>query len=234
MVIECIGLPGSGKRELIGLVEKELKRREVDYVNVSEGLRRRICWKFLRAIAGALIYLSADARWLRGRLLGILAGEGEDISPGIYRNDKAVIRSLVLYAYCCRRMARSHRLYLFDEGMVHTLTLFCADRRVSGQSYRKMVLALEKGIRRARLVVFNEISAEESLAAIEGGDRRYEVFNRQAEREKCASLLEEYESLLETYRTSFRVLEVRRQDGDRRNLSRIFARIRQILSDAGE
>ena len=38
MVIECIGLSGSGKTELLELIEKELKRREVDYVNVSANL----------------------------------------------------------------------------------------------------------------------------------------------------------------------------------------------------
>ena len=77
MVIECMGLPGSGKTYLMELVEKELRRREVDYVNVSANLMNRISWKILRKIARALIYLSPDARWLRDRLLKILGEEGE-------------------------------------------------------------------------------------------------------------------------------------------------------------
>ena len=233
MIIECIGLPGSGKKELIGLVEKELKRREVDYVNVSEGLRRRIGWKILRVVAGALIYLSADARWLRDRLRGILAGEDGGESFGVYRKERGAIRVLALYAHCYRRMIRSHRLYLFDEGMVHVLTMLCADRRVSDQAYRKMVLASEKGIRRARLVIFNEISEEESIAALEAGDVRCDAFNREPGSEERDALLGEYGRLLEAYRTNFRVLEVRSQDGNRKNLARVFGRIRQILSEEG-
>ncbi len=85
MVIECIGLSGSGKTELLELIEKELKRREVDYVNVSANLKRGIVWKFLRVIAGALIFLSADARWLRDRLRGIL--EKEEPAGGHGTND---------------------------------------------------------------------------------------------------------------------------------------------------
>lgn len=232
MIIECIGLPGSGKKELIGLVEKELKRREVDYVNVSEGFRHRVGWKLLRVIAGVLIYLSADARWLRDRLQGILAGEGEKERHGVYKNDRGAIRSIALYAYWYRRMIRSHRLYLFDEGMVHSLILLCADRRVSDPAFRKIVLASEKGIRSARLVIFNEISAEESMAALEGGDKRYDVFNRTAG--EGDAILQEYERFLDAYRTNFRVLEVSRQDGNRKNLARVFGRIRQILSEAGD
>ena len=48
MVIECIGLPGSGKTYLMELVEKELVRREVDYVNVSANLMNRISCKIFR------------------------------------------------------------------------------------------------------------------------------------------------------------------------------------------
>lgn len=86
MVIECIGLPGSGKTYLMELVEKELRRREVDYVNVSANLMNRITWKILRKAARALIYLNADARWLRDRLIKILDEEGERSSFGIYEN----------------------------------------------------------------------------------------------------------------------------------------------------
>ena len=110
MVIECIGLPGSGKTELTELIEKELKRREVDYVNVSANLRSRISWKFLRAIAELLIFLSADARWLRDRLRGILQKEGAVSSFGVYDNEKRVIRSLAVYSFWYRRMIRSHRI----------------------------------------------------------------------------------------------------------------------------
>ena len=55
MVIECIGLPGSGKTYLMELVGKELERREVDYVNVSANLMNRFSWKLMRKIARAAI-----------------------------------------------------------------------------------------------------------------------------------------------------------------------------------
>ena len=111
MVIECIGLPGSGKTELTELIEKELKRREVDYVNVSAKLRHSIGWKLLRVIAGALIFLSADARWLRDRLRGILQKEEPAGSFGVYENEKRVFRNLAAYSFWYRRMQHRRREY---------------------------------------------------------------------------------------------------------------------------
>ena len=211
MVIECIGLPKSGKTDLIELVEKELKRREVDYVNVSANLRHRIGWKLLKAVAGVLIYLSADARWLRDRLLGILQKEGAASSFGVYGKEREVIRKLALYAYWYRRMIRSHKLYLFDEGMVQLLTMSCADYRIGEEAFRKMAMSAEKGIRSSRLVISNETEAEEKTA-----------------------LLNEFERLHEDYKRNFRVLEIRREDENRKKLAKVFGRIRQILSEAGE
>lgn len=211
MVIECIGLPGSGKTELTELIEKELKRREVDYVNVSAGLRNRISWKILRVIAGALIFLSADARWLRDRLRGILQKEEPADSFGVYENEKSVFRILAVYSFWYRRMIRSHRIFLFDEGMLHTLMMFCADRRITEDAFRKMAAASEKGIRRARLVISGEDASEE--------------------RDDFAN---EYERLRKAYGRDSRVLEISREEENRKKLSRIFGRIRQILTDAEE
>ena len=211
MVIECIGLPGSGKTELTELIGKELKRREVDYVNVSANLRRRISWKFLRAIAGLLIFLSADARWLRDRLRGILQKEGAAGSFGVYDNEKRVIRCLAVYSFWYRRMIRSHRIFLFDEGMLHTLMMLCADHRIAEDAFRKMTAASEKGIRSARLVISCEDASEE--------------------RDDFAN---EYERLRKAYGRDSRVLEISREDENRKKLSRVFGRIRQILTDAEE
>ena len=211
MVIECIGLPGSGKTELTELIEKELKRREVDYVNVSANLRSRISWKFLRAIAELLVFLNADARWLRDRLRGILQKEGAVSSFGVYDNEKRVIRSLAVYSFWYRRMIRSHRIFLFDEGMLHTLMLFCADYRIAEDAFRKMTAAAEKGIRSARLVISGEDTSEE--------------------RDDFAN---EYERLRKAYGRDSRVLEICREEENRKKLSRVFGRIRQILTDAEE
>lgn len=211
MVIECIGLSGSGKTELLELIEKELKRREVDYVNVSANLRRGIVWKFLRVIAGALIFLSADARWLRDRLRGILQKEEPAGSFGVYENEKRVFRNLAAYSFWYRRMIRSHRIFLFDEGMLHTLMMFCADHRIADDAFRKMAAASEKGVRSARLVISCESASEEQ-----------------------DEFANEYERLRKAYGRDSRVLEICKEDENRKKLSRVFGRIRHILTDAEE
>ena len=232
MVIECIGLPGSGKTYLMELVEKELRRREVDYVNVSAGLMNRISWKILRKIARALIYLSADARWLRDRLLKILGEEGElHSSFGIYENEKYTVKSAALFSFIYRRMIRSHKLYLFDEGLVHALVKFCADFKISDETFRKMVTESERGLHSSRLVIFCEISMEDCLASIEKRNRHICAFD-ELSGDALAGILGEYARLNEVYGNNYSVLKIRREDENRKKMSRVFGKIRRILSGA--
>lgn len=74
-----------------------------------------------------------------------------------------------------------------------------------------MTAASEKGIRSARLVISGEAASEE--------------------RDDFAN---EYERLRKAYGRDSRVLEIRKEDENRKKLSRVFSRIRQILTDAEE
>jgi hypothetical protein len=231
MVIECIGLPGSGKGELMKLVGKELERREVDYINVSFIMKHNIIWKLMGAAAGALIYLSSDARWLRDRLREILRGEGGSPSRfGISADPERLIRAIAVYAFWYRRFIRSHKLYLFDEGMVHLITLFAADHEISDETFRKIVVASERGIRKARLVILNKVPVEEALLFMDTGEGSEKIFGK-AEGEDRAELFREWDRFTEVYKSCFRALEVQSGEEKRKKMSRVFGRIRQILSE---
>lgn len=231
MVIECIGLPGSGKGELMKLVGKELERREVDYINVSFKMKHNIIWKLMGAAAGALIYLSSDARWLRDRLREILRGEGGSPSRfGISADPERLIRAIAVYAFWYRRFIRSHKLYLFDEGMVHLITLFAADHEIRDETFRKIVVASERGIRKARLVILNKVPVEEALLSMDTGEGSEKIFGK-AEGEDRAELFREWDRFTEVYKSCFRALEVQSGEEKRKKMSRVFGRIRQILSE---
>ncbi len=233
MVIECMGLPGSGKTELIELTERELRRREVDYINVSAKLRHNVLWKLVKMVAGALIYLSADARWLRDRVLKLLQEEkASGGSFGIFENEREVIRKDALYAFCYRRMIRSHKLFLFDEGMAQLLTSFGADHRICDETFRKVVATSQRGIRSARLVIYNRTSAEEALSALSGEKGQNSAAAKLREEDRT-EFLREWERCGEVYKKDPQVLELQRTDEKRKKLSRVFGRIRQSLSEPG-
>ena len=234
MVIECIGLPGSGKTYLMDKLDRQLGLREVEYVNVTANCAGRLLWKIGRRLARALIFLSGDARMLRKRMRGILEEAGEHESRfGIYQNADYTIRSLALYNYLYRRMIKTHTIYLFDEGMVHALVKLCADFGYSDETFRKMAQVSEQGIHTSRLVILNEISREDCFKSIRKRDRHVCEFD-ELDDSRLTEILGEYERLNNAYRKDFSVMEVRREEETPKKIGRIISRIRYLLEKAGE
>ncbi len=233
MVIECIGLPGSGKTHLMNMLERELRRRDVEYVNVSGQCMHNFFWKAGRKGARSLIYLDGGARKYRDQLRGILGREAEKKSSfGIYDGPEYAIKSAVLLDYLYRKMTESHKIYLFDEGLVHTFVKYCADARISGEVFEKLIRAAEKRLGPSRLVVYNECGVEECMRSILKRDRHTCEFD-ELESGRKEELLREYERLNEAYRRNRRVLAVNREEDGRVRTARVIGGIKRLYRRAG-
>lgn len=232
MVIECIGLPGSGKTFLFDKLSEELKEREVEYVNVSERCMNSILWKIGKKLARALIFLSGDARRYRDGMRKLIRGrEKTESSFGIFKDPEYTIRSAALLIYLYQRMMESHKIYLFDEGLVHTLVKFCADHKVSSRTFTRMAAMTERRLSGDRIVVLNEISQQACLESIQQRNRHICEFD-ELSAEQLTEILSEYDRLNELYRERYSVLTVKREDKVRTNVSRIIGRIKKLLARA--
>lgn len=232
MVIECIGLPGSGKTFLFDKLSEELRQREVEYVNVSERCMNSILWKIGKKLARALIFLSGDARRYRDGMRKLIRGrEKTESCFGIFKDPEYTIRSAALLIYLYQRMMDSHKIYLFDEGLVHTLVKFCADHKVSGRTFLRMASMTERRLSGDRIVVLNEISLPACLESIALRNRHICEFD-ELSAEQLSEILGEYARLNDLYKERFGVLAVRREDKVRVSVSRIIGRIKKLLAKA--
>ncbi|MBQ8987323.1 MAG: hypothetical protein IJ100_08850, partial [Lachnospiraceae bacterium] len=120
MVIECIGLPGSGKSFLMGQVEQKLWKRGVRCVNASDRSMNRLSWKVAKRLLHAGIFLNRSARATRAQLEKALQKEPQARSRyGIYEDERFTLESIAVFRMVYRHMMRSNTVYLFDEGLVH-------------------------------------------------------------------------------------------------------------------
>ena len=229
MVVECIGLPGSGKTYLFRCVEEELTRRGIPCVNASDRSMHSLPWKAAKKVLHRTIFLNREARRIRQKLRSALKEEGELHSRfGIYQNEDYTIRSVAVYALVYREMIRSPKLYLFDEGIVHALIKFCADFGISDDVFLKMASLTERSLHRPRIVVLNEISRGDCLVSIQKRNRHICEFD-ELESGRLSDILGEYERLNKAYKETFRVLSVYREEETKRSVSEILSGIEQNL-----
>ena len=259
MVVECIGLPGSGKTYLFRSVAEELARKGISCVNVSDLIMHSLRFKAAKKVLHRVIFLDRDARRSRDRMRRILAQAGERPSAGqtgnagesagpagqagllqsrygINKDERFTVESAAIFAAAYRRMEKSKKVYLFDEGLVHTIVKFCAEFHLPDKVFLEMVEAcgpIRKGEKPApaasfdgasRIVVCNEISVQDCIESIQKRDRHVCAFDELPE-DKLRELLGQYVRLNACYAARYPVLAVSRAEDEKEKCRRICGEI---------
>ena len=221
MVVECIGLPGSGKTYLMRSVEEELLKRGIPCVNAGERSMHSVWWKAAKKVLHRTIFLDRDAREIRGRFLSILEKEKPLQSRyGINTDERFTVESAAIFAAAYRLMERSEKVYLFDEGLVHTIVKFCAEFHLPESVFLEMVAACGPFDELSRIVVHNRISVDDCVRSIQERDRHICAFDELPE-EKLRELLEQYAGLNACYAAHYPVLTVSRTEDEAEKRKRI-------------
>ena len=221
MVVECIGLPGSGKTYLMRSVEEELLKRGIPCVNAGERSMHSVWWKAAKKVLHRTIFLDRDAREIRGRFLSILEKEKPLQSRyGINTDERFTVESAAIFAAVYRRMARSRKVYLFDEGLVHTIVKFCAEFHLPDKVFTELLAACGTFRGDSRIVVNNEISLEDCIESIRKRDRHICAFD-ELSGDRLRELLEQYVRLNACYAAREPVLTVSRTEEERDKRGRI-------------
>ena len=259
MVVECIGLPGSGKTYFLRSVEEELRKRGIPCVNAGERSMHSVLWKAGKKVLHRTIFLDRNARELRDRMRKILAdqaggslegsrvggsragggrqdsraggsrsgwedsraGGGRQESRafplrsryGINTDERFTVESAAIFAAVYHLMEKSEKVYLFDEGLVHTLVKFCAEFHLSDQVFLEIAAACGPFDEMSRIVVHNGISVDDCIRSIRKRDRHICAFDELPE-DLLRDLLGEYSRLNACYAAHYPVLSVLRADDD--------------------
>ena len=253
MVVECIGLPGSGKTYLLRSVEEELRKKGIPCVNAGERSMHSVLWKAGKKVLHRTIFLDRDARELRDRMRRILAdhaggsrssrealraggsrladagrtdqlrqagGDRQESKAfplrsryGINTDERFTVESAAIFAAVYRLMEKSEKVYLFDEGLVHTLVKFCAEFRLPDQVFLEIAAACGPFDEMSRIVVHNGISVDDCIRSIRKRDRHICAFDELPE-DLLRDLLGEYSRLNACYAAHYPVLSVLRADDD--------------------
>ena len=202
-------------------VEEELLKRGIPCVNAGERSMHSVWWKAAKKVLHRTIFLDRDAREIRGRFLSILEKEKPLQSRyGINTDERFTVESAAIFVAAYRLMERSEKVYLFDEGLVHTIVKFCAEFHLPESVFLEMVAACGPFDELSRLVVHNRISVDDCVRSIQERDRHICAFDELPE-EKLRELLEQYAGLNACYAAHYPVLTVSRTEDEAEKRKRI-------------
>lgn len=228
MVIECIGLPGSGKSFLMSYLEQEIGKRGLRCINASDRSMKRFSWKAARKLLHAGIFLTREARQVRAQMEKALQREPQARSRyGIYEDERFTLESAAVFRLAYRHMMASDTVYLFDEGLVHAIVKFCADFAMGGDTFEALIEAAESGLKGKRLVVYNAISEENCFVSLRKRDRHICAFDELPD-DALHGILREYARLNTIYASGHTTVKVLREEDIEVKTARIMTAVTKI------
>lgn len=228
MVIECIGLPGSGKTFLMSYLEQEIGKRGLRCINASDRSMKRFSWKAARKLLHAGIFLTRGARQVRAQMEKALQREPQARSRyGIYEDERFTLESAAVFRLAYRHMMASDTVYLFDEGLVHAIVKFCADFAMGGDTFEALIEAAESGLKGKRLVVYNVISEENCFVSLRKRDRHICAFDELPD-DALHGILREYARLNTIYASGHTTVKVLREEDIEVKTARIMTAVTKI------
>ncbi|HAB93527.1 MAG TPA: hypothetical protein DCF49_01975 [Lachnospiraceae bacterium] len=221
MVVECIGLPGSGKTFLLRELEKELTARGTGTVNVSQRRMESLLWKAGAKIGRALSPFGRSSGDLCRRLNKILkAEEPLESRFGIYEDADYSVRSAAEFVKLYGKMMKSPTVCLLDEGLVHTLVKLCADFGIPDGTFLEMAGETEKRLSGSRIVICNDITVPDCKASLEKRNRHICAFD-ELTGDRLDAILQEYVRLNRAYRERYDTVIVSRNEETKAKIQRL-------------
>lgn len=212
MILETIGLPGGGKTYLCDEIEKRLNNNNTDSVNILKYTSNIVIFKIIKKLFIFIANRTKLARDTRSAIKLILKQEDSESKFGIYNNEFYSINIICSFIILYRLLEKSNKVYVFDEGIVHTVIKMCADFTLSKQTFNSIMNIIEASLNNKNwYVIYNHIEIENCIESIKKRDRHICVFDELPEN-KLYLILQYYDKYNEFYCNTRKVLIVERNE----------------------
>lgn len=164
MIVECMGLPGSGKTYLANQIVAGLKLEGYSAVNFVDRSRHHFFYRVLFWVLRKNVIINQFYRSIRQEYSKCI-GEMKDVyNTGL--NDY-YLTELVVYKILYSRFVNAKKYYIFDEGILHMLASISALYGVE----RENLLFPFKDIKQECARIYVRTSVDDSIKSIKQRDR---------------------------------------------------------------
>lgn len=226
MIIEAIGLPGSGKTFLFHELEKEFRSNSIRAYNFTELSRNNISVKIVVKLLLKFVSLKYICKKWKKELYDILSEELPYESKfDLYENPDYCVNYALMLLFIYRLFQNSKIVLLLDEGMYHNIVKLCADFdfsiRLSNKLIEKCVL-LSRLNDSKHIVIYNIFPISETLLSIEKRNRHVSKFD-ELETTQLSKILDNYDKLNNAIYNNDKkqIISVFRKDFIEKNISYI-------------
>ena len=225
MILETIGLPGSGKSYLCDEIEKQFN---TNVINIPKITSNKILFKIIKHIFILLSNKTSFARKVRNEIYLVLKKEELQSNFNIYDDEVYSVNMICCLIILYRLLEKSKKIYIFDEGIIHTLIKMSADFKLSHEAFDSIINIIERKVYYKRwCIIYNHIDVETCLLSIKKRDRHVCTFDDLSDSD-LKLILKYYNEYNRIYCNTRNVVIVEREQSMSEKMKKIFDKINEI------
>lgn len=220
MIIDIIGLPGSGKSFLAEEIAEDLNRRNIDNINVLRYERYTFKGKLINRIKKEFIKKFRYTNRIREELCIIL--KDELYLKSIYNKDRNIdyyIDHIAISIYRYSKLMRRKKVYIFDEGIYHALATLCMDYNISNDIFLNLLLFCKSKLGENN-IIYNKISVKDCLQSIKQRNRKQCDIDELSD-EMTYQMLRAYENYFMLIEKEINIISVSRNESSAEKIRKI-------------
>lgn len=225
MIVELFGLPGSGKTYIATNLINELKEKNIKAINMTEHMNNTFKGKAKKRLLLYVIQLGIIGKKIREEIINMLPKNETWVSKfGIYESSNYPINMMVLNLLV-QKMKRDDMVYIYDEGVVHSIVKMVADFELDNSVTKKLTeYVIETISSSGGIVVYNMATVETCFLSIKKRNRHVCTFD-ELSGEKLNKILNDYKANCDEIANYSSVMQINRNDRTKDSIEQIMRRM---------
>lgn len=218
MVIEFMGIPGSGKSFLGNSLSETLNKKKIKSINILDKSRHEIKYKILFKIW----HLAAYKSKIYAKTYKIIKKEFSD-----YQNIKAgynvcsindYIDVIAFYVFLYEKLKDKKKIYIFDEGIFQQLSTIYVNYNLTYESLDSVLKYVEKYIPKT---IYMRTDVDVAIASIKKRNRHV-CYIDELEGEELRTFLNKYIKISERFVEKKGIYIINRSDSSDANVKKVY------------
>ncbi len=228
MIIEFVGLPGSGKSYYADILKQHFKSRKIKTININDISRTKFYGKAIRIFLYKIVNLHPKLRFYKHKLKALFEGFTPENLYNIYPSIDKCLNTISVFIYLYNKLFALKDVYLFDEGVFHYIVKMSSNFNLDEKKVIELINEIIPLLDKENIVVYNYISQQNCKIELKKRDRHVCLFD-ELKGSDLDSIIKKYYEICNIISDNTNIVKVDRYESDKEKINKVMEKVKEFL-----
>ncbi len=227
MIIEFIGLPGSGKSYYADILKDYFKSSNIKTKNINNISRTKFYGKVIRIFLYKIADFHPKLRFYKNKIKGLFKDNVYNNLYNIYPSIDKCLNTISVFIYLYNKLSDKKEVYILDEGLFHYVVKMSANFDIDEKKVLELINEIKLLLTKDGIVIYNYISQLDSKIELKKRNRHVCLFDELKE-DDLDNILNKYYEICDIISNNISTVKVDRYECDEEKINRVMKKVKEF------